>query len=158
MDYTYGLMATRARYIHALERQISPAKRVVIALAGPPGSGKSTAAQKVIDLLNQGRQEPWAQLVPMDGFHYPQQALDEFPNRTEAYARRGADWTFDAAKLLDFVRVLRQFDTDSQLRSCNERPHPRRNRDRSVNLTRDLGRQLALTGPAPLEGSLVFSG
>jgi pantothenate kinase len=35
------------------------------------------------------------------------------PNRTEAYARRGADWTFDAAKLLDFVRVLRQFDTDT---------------------------------------------
>jgi pantothenate kinase len=113
MDYTYGLMATRARYIHALERKISPAKRVVIALAGPPGSGKSTAAQKVIDLLNQGRQEPWAQVLPMDGFHYPQQVLDQFPNRVEAFARRGADWTFDAAKLLDFVRGLRQSDTDS---------------------------------------------
>jgi pantothenate kinase len=55
MDYTYGLMASRARYIHALERQTSPAKRVVIALAGPPGSGKSTAAQRVVDLLNQNQ-------------------------------------------------------------------------------------------------------
>lgn len=113
MDYTYGLMASRARYIHALERQISPAKRVVIALAGPPGSGKSTAAQKVVELLNQTQQEPWAQLLPMDGFHYSQQVLDGFPNKVEAYARRGADWTFDAAGLLKFVRHLRSFNTNS---------------------------------------------
>jgi pantothenate kinase len=113
MDYTYGLMASRARYIHALERQITPAKRVVIALAGPPGSGKSTAAQRVVDLLNQNQEEPWAQLLPMDGFHYSQQTLDEFPNRIEAYARRGADWTFDAAALLAFIRHLREFDANS---------------------------------------------
>jgi pantothenate kinase len=113
MDYTYGLMASRARYIHALERQISPTKRVVIALAGPPGSGKSTAAQKVIELLNQTQQEPWAQLLPMDGFHYSQQVLNGFPNKVEAYARRGADWTFDAPGLLKFVRHLRGFDTNS---------------------------------------------
>jgi pantothenate kinase len=113
MDYTYGLMASRARYIHALERQISPTKRVVIALAGPPGSGKSTAAQIVVDLLNQTQQEPWAQLLPMDGFHYSQQILDGFPNKVEAYARRGADWTFDAAELLKFVRHLREFDANS---------------------------------------------
>ncbi|KAI4852305.1 P-loop containing nucleoside triphosphate hydrolase protein [Aureobasidium sp. EXF-8845] len=113
MDYTYDLMASRARYIHALERQISPAKRVVIALAGPPGSGKSTAAQEVVDLLNQTQQEPWVQLLPMDGFHYSQQVLDGFPNKVEAYARRGADWTFDAAELLKFVRHLRKSDTNS---------------------------------------------
>jgi pantothenate kinase len=114
MDYTYGLMASRARYIHALERQINPAKRVVIALAGPPGSGKSTAAQRVVDLLNQNQEESWAQLLPMDGFHYSKQILDELPDRVEAYARRGADWTFDAAVLLTFIRRLREFDTDSE--------------------------------------------
>jgi pantothenate kinase len=113
MDYNYGLMASRARYVHALERQITPAKRVVIALAGPPGSGKSTAAQRVVDLLNQNQEEPWVQLLPMDGFHYSQQVLDTFPNKIEAYARRGADWTFDAAELLKFVRTLRESDTNS---------------------------------------------
>ena len=49
----------------------------------------------------------------MDGFHYSKRCLDDFPNKAEAYARRGADWTFDAAKLLDFVRNLRQSSTDS---------------------------------------------
>lgn len=113
MDYTYGLMASRARHVHAFERQINTAKRVVIALAGPPGCGKSTAAQRVVDLLNQGEQEPWAQVLPMDGFHYPQRFLNELPNRDEAFMRRGADWTFDAEKLLNFIRTLRQSNTDS---------------------------------------------
>jgi len=113
MDYTYGLMASRARHVHAFERQDDAAKRVVIALAGPPGSGKSTAAQRVVDLLNRDEQEPWAQVLPMDGFHYTQKHLEGLPNRDEAFMRRGADWTFDAAQLLDFVGSLRQSNTDS---------------------------------------------
>lgn len=106
-------MASRARHIHAFERQNNTAKRVVIALAGPPGSGKSTAAQRVVDLLNRDEQEPWAQVLPMDGFHYTQKYLEGLPNRDEAFMRRGADWTFDAAHLLDFVRSLRQSNTNS---------------------------------------------
>jgi pantothenate kinase len=43
----------------------------------------------------------------MDGFHLTRAELDALPNATEAHQRRGAPWTFDAAKLLSFVRALR---------------------------------------------------
>ncbi|KAK6004839.1 hypothetical protein QM012_007618 [Aureobasidium pullulans] len=113
MEYTYGLMAHRARNTFSFARKINPVKRVIIALAGPPGSGKSTAAQRVVDLLNQDQSEQWVQVLPMDGFHYPRSTLDEFSNRTEAYARRGADWTFDATKLLGFIQNLTKSKTTS---------------------------------------------
>jgi pantothenate kinase len=44
----------------------------------------------------------------MDGFHLPRSALDALPNRAEAYARRGASWTFDAAGVLNLVAALHQ--------------------------------------------------
>ncbi|KAL3471386.1 P-loop containing nucleoside triphosphate hydrolase protein [Aspergillus californicus] len=42
----------------------------------------------------------------MDGFHYPKKHLDTLSNRSEAYARRGAHWTFDAAGVLILVKTL----------------------------------------------------
>ncbi|KAL4927026.1 uncharacterized protein BDV17DRAFT_267963 [Aspergillus undulatus] len=42
----------------------------------------------------------------MDGFHYPRKYLDTLPNHEEAYARRGAHWTFDAAGVLHLVKAL----------------------------------------------------
>lgn len=114
MEYTYGLLALRAHNIHAAERNNDPCKRIIIAFAGPPGSGKSTAAQEVVNRLNKHHDQPWAQVLPMDGFHYSQSTLDMMPNKAEAYARRGADWTFDAPKLIDFVQHLRCSKTDSK--------------------------------------------
>eukprot|EP01063_Lacrimia_lanifica_P008621 TRINITY_DN15693_c0_g1_i1.p1 TRINITY_DN15693_c0_g1~~TRINITY_DN15693_c0_g1_i1.p1 ORF type:complete len:194 (+),score=73.21 TRINITY_DN15693_c0_g1_i1:72-584(+) len=35
----------------------------------------------------------------MDGFHYTKAQLSQMPNAAEAFARRGAHWTFDAALL-----------------------------------------------------------
>lgn len=42
----------------------------------------------------------------MDGFHLPRNALDALPNKAEAFARRGASWTFDAHAVLDLIKVL----------------------------------------------------
>lgn len=58
----------------------------LIAIAGIPGSGKTT----LCDFLKSRR--PDAVVVPMDGYHLPRSQLD-----AEGMRRRGAGYTFDAA-------------------------------------------------------------
>ena len=43
----------------------------------------------------------------MDGFHLPRSVLDNLSNRKEAYARRGAPWTFDVKGIITLVQLLR---------------------------------------------------
>ena len=65
-------------------------RRTITALAGPPASGKSTAAEVIVSMLNQ--HEPGsAALVPMDGFHYDDMVLVARGLRP----RKGAPETFD---------------------------------------------------------------
>ncbi|KAF4628360.1 hypothetical protein G7Y89_g9792 [Cudoniella acicularis] len=80
--------------------------RIVVVLAGPPGSGKSTIAAKVVQRLNATATAPFAAVLPMDGFHLSRSTLDALPNKAEAYARRGAAWTFDDAGVLKLVHAL----------------------------------------------------
>jgi pantothenate kinase len=92
----------------ALCTKLKAQERVVVVLAGPPGSGKSTIAAQVVQRLNAASAMPFAALLPMDGFHLPRSTLDRMPNCIEAYARRGASWTFDSAGVLDLVHTLSQ--------------------------------------------------
>ncbi|KAI1375648.1 P-loop containing nucleoside triphosphate hydrolase protein [Hypoxylon crocopeplum] len=102
MDSVYTLLAHRALALQQAAEEASHDSdsnrpwRAVIALAGPPGSGKTRIAQEVARRLNAGRETPAAAVVPMDGFHYTRATLGTFPNPAEAHARRGAAWTFDA--------------------------------------------------------------
>jgi pantothenate kinase len=88
--------------------------RIVVVLAGAPGSGKSTIGAKVVQRLNATSTTPLAALIPMDGFHLPRSALDQLPNPIEAYARRGASWTFDSDGILNLVRDL----SNSRFKAC----------------------------------------
>jgi pantothenate kinase len=91
--------------------QSSP--RLVIAIAGPPGSGKTTSATHIAAIINKqlgSDNGTPAMVVSMDGFHYSRSTLDTFPNRTEAYVRRGAPWTFDSEKVLALVRQCHRTD------------------------------------------------
>lgn len=66
-------------------------RRYVVAVAGPPASGKSTQAKALVDALNaEGRTTA---LVPMDGFHLDNATLDAHGLR----AVKGAPQTFDLA-------------------------------------------------------------
>ncbi|KAK0756293.1 hypothetical protein N5P37_011208 [Trichoderma harzianum] len=103
MESIYSFLTTRALY---LRKGHGDQNRVIVALAGPPGSGKSTIAAEVVSRLNRPGSLPIAVVLPMDGFHLSRATLDTMPNRAEAYARRGAPWTFDAAGVVRLVEEL----------------------------------------------------
>ncbi|TVY55903.1 putative uridine kinase [Lachnellula cervina] len=108
MEPVYSSLTDRATELcKQLDDNASPVQhRIVVALAGPPGSGKSTIAAKVVQRLNATSTLPFAVIVPMDGFHLPRSTLDALSNKLEAYARRGASWTFDEKGVLKLVNAL----------------------------------------------------
>ena len=56
-------------------KSLKPKKdRNLIAIAGPPGAGKSTVAEIVTDLMNANLMK--TSLVPMDGFHLDNKTQD----------------------------------------------------------------------------------
>jgi pantothenate kinase len=67
-----------------------------IGLAGGPGSGKSTLAKALRSRLGE-----LLTIIPLDGYHYYRSELDEMDNPAQAHARRGAPFTFNAAKFVD---------------------------------------------------------
>jgi pantothenate kinase len=75
--------------------------RLLVAIAGPPGAGKSTAAAELVSRIGSG-----AQAVPMDGFHYDDAVLIARGLRQV----KGAPETFDVAGFLHLLRRLRDED------------------------------------------------
>ncbi|KAL2110436.1 hypothetical protein VUR80DRAFT_8115 [Thermomyces stellatus] len=108
MDATYESLAKRIQQKWAEKRSSEGDEaRLLIALAGPPGSGKSTIASRVVEQVRALPSAPSTLAIPADGFHFPLAVLRSLPNAAEALARRGAPWTFDAAAAVALVRRLR---------------------------------------------------
>ncbi|KAL2848863.1 P-loop containing nucleoside triphosphate hydrolase protein [Aspergillus pseudoustus] len=110
MDPSYTALAT----LLSTNASSHPKPRYLIAIAGAPGSGKTTLATAVVARLNtmkntSTQKNHVALLMSMDGFHLPRSTLDALPSpqREEAYIRRGAPWTFDAEGFGAFMRRLR---------------------------------------------------
>ncbi|MCJ1264575.1 hypothetical protein MMC22_004448 [Lobaria immixta] len=91
-------------------------QRLLIAVSGIPGSGKTTLASLVTRRLNaiHGEEDclgcastPIAAFVPMDGYHLSRAQLSAMPDPLNAHARRGAAFTFDAKTFLILVKKLR---------------------------------------------------
>lgn len=81
--------------------------RVVAALAGAPGSGKSTVAERLCDALN-ARQAGLAAVLPMDGYHYDDLHLVPAGLRP----RKGAPETFDVGGLFHTLKRIRARDEE----------------------------------------------
>lgn len=79
--------------------------RVLVAIAGAPGSGKSTQAEALCDLLN-ARRAGMAAVLPMDGFHYDDLHLVPAGLRP----RKGAPETFDVGGLYHALARIRAAD------------------------------------------------
>jgi len=71
----------------------------IVGIVGPPGSGKTTVAQDLPAHLTL----PHC-VVPMDGFHYPQETLRAMGRRD----RMGASDTFDTAALADLLAQVKE--------------------------------------------------
>ncbi|MET3614930.1 pantothenate kinase [Rhizobium aquaticum] len=95
--------ATLETLIAAIATKGEAGNRVISAIAGPPGAGKSTLAEQIVDALNSA--EPGSSaILPMDGYHYDDMLLVPRGLRP----RKGAPETFDAAGFAHMLMRLRQ--------------------------------------------------
>ncbi|KAH7083910.1 P-loop containing nucleoside triphosphate hydrolase protein [Paraphoma chrysanthemicola] len=107
-DNLDGLVLDLARRVEEilLRQACHPRQRILVALAGVPGSGKSTVSQALIaELATRGVCD--VAVVPMDGFHYTQKVLLTFEDADNAFRRRGAPFTFDVQAFRKLVTVLK---------------------------------------------------
>ncbi len=95
-------MSDLAHLAATLFRKAHGRSRLMVAIAGPPGAGKSTFVEALATLLPAGS----AAIVPMDGFHYDNAVLDRLGLRH----RKGAPETFDFDGLRHLIERLRKAD------------------------------------------------
>jgi len=82
-------------------RKARGSSRVMVAVAGAPGAGKTTLAAALAEAINAGGQS--AAVVAMDGFHYDDAVLEARGHRS----RKGAPHTFDFAGFRALLNRLR---------------------------------------------------
>lgn len=87
-----------------LRRSQHEARRLV-AIAGAPGSGKSTFVESLRERLNDGR-PGFACVLAMDGYHFDDRVLETRGHRP----RKGAPFTFDVGGLAAMLERLRADD------------------------------------------------
>lgn len=90
-----------------LSRSAATSARLLVAIAGPPGSGKSTMAEYLHHQINQQADGP-AAIVPMDGFHLDNAILDAQGLRQ----RKGSPATFDCEGFELLLKRLKNSDKD----------------------------------------------
>ena len=92
-----GERVDESELLERIARLAEAQDRVLVAIAGPPGAGKSTLAESLRSRI------PGAAVLPMDGFHLDNEVLAE----RGLIERKGAAETFDAAGFAKLVSRVR---------------------------------------------------
>jgi pantothenate kinase len=87
-------------------KRASDKPRFIVAIAGPPGAGKSTLADALHGELT--RRGEKAEVLPMDGFHMDNGILQH----RGLLARKGAPETFDVRGFSDIIAAVRKADQE----------------------------------------------
>ena len=92
------------RIIENIEAAGESTSPYMVSLIGIPGSGKTVSSFLIADILEQHGLP--TMIMPHDGYHYPLQVLETFPDPKDAIYRRGAPDTFDPLLLArDLTRI-----------------------------------------------------
>jgi pantothenate kinase len=97
-------MSEIAHIAAAIFKRAGKAGRFVVAIAGPPGAGKSTLSAALRDVLPEGS----AEVVAMDGFHFDDIILE----RRGLRGRKGAPETFDFAGFETLMKRIHAGEPD----------------------------------------------
>ncbi|KAH7330670.1 P-loop containing nucleoside triphosphate hydrolase protein [Rhizoctonia solani] len=101
-----------ATYLIDKLRSLPSERRLLVGICGIPASGKTTLTKRLVEKINL-LEDGVGVVVGLDGWHFSRAELDKFDDVKEAYDRRGAAFTFDAASYVEFVITLRQTPSSS---------------------------------------------
>lgn len=83
---------------------LAATKRIIVAVCGAPGAGKTTFAAKLVNALAKEPPNYQAQVIAMDGFHYDNQYLAD----KGMLAVKGAPQTFDINGFENLLKALQE--------------------------------------------------
>lgn len=97
MTHIVESVSALVQRIHILQAEQPAGQRLIIAIAGAPGAGKSTIATQICQSLGES-----AVVVPMDGFHLDNAVLEA----RQQMAIKGSPPTFDVDGLVVLMQRL----------------------------------------------------
>jgi len=94
-------------------KQVDPKSRLMVCVAGPPGSGKTIFATLLVSVINLLKKQDYAVYVGLDGWHYPNTYLDTHTiliggELIPLRKIKGAPETFDSKAALSCLQRIRQ--------------------------------------------------